>query len=233
MEINTSLLQDIHTYLLRIRSINEELEESPKRLKRLQQKVTTAEKALADHHTRIKSMKVAINDREVSLKANSEQIKKYKRDLDGISSKKEFDALNIEIAALEKRNSDLEDEGLTLMSQVEEAVEMIPELENTIATAKADYSKVEAEHLAQLPAWQARLTEAKQLLGEKKKLIPEEWIKPFERLLQNEGADALAVLSGRSCSACYTDITAQQYTKIMNGQIDVCKNCGKMLYLEK
>ena len=70
--------------------------------------------------------------KEVSLKANAEQIKKYKKDLNAITSKKEFDALNIEIAGLEKRNGDLEDEGLQLMTLVEEAAAKIPTFEQAI-----------------------------------------------------------------------------------------------------
>jgi uncharacterized protein len=232
MEQHTSVLQEIHTYLLRIRSVSEELDEGPRRLKRLQARITSAEKALADHQAKIKSLKVGINDREVSLKANAEQIKKYKRDLNGITSKKEFDALNIEIAGLEKRNSDLEDEGLQMMTQVEEAAAKVPEFEKNIAQAKADHAGFDQEHKAQLPSWQSRLDEAKKQFAEKKMLIPEEWRKILDRQELSEGADALAALNGRSCSACYTDVTAQQVTMISSGKVEACKNCGKLLYLQ-
>jgi len=232
MEQHTSVLEEIHTYLLRIRSVSEELDEGPRQLKRLQSRVASTEKALADHHTKIKSMKVSINDKEVSLKANAEQIKKYKKDLNAITSKKEFDALNIEIAGLEKRNGDLEDEGLQLMTQVEEAVAKIPTFEQTIKDAKANYAKVDAELKAQLPSWQNRLDEAKQQFAEKKMLIPEDWRKIFDRQELSEGADALAPLSGRSCSACYTDVTAQQVAMITTGKVEACKNCGKLLYMQ-
>ncbi|HMP17767.1 MAG TPA: hypothetical protein PKD72_12140 [Gemmatales bacterium] len=86
------VLQDIHTYLMRVRDVTEELEQGPRRLKRLQNKVVQAEKALEDHLAAIKALKVSIQDREVSLKANTEKIKKHKRDLEGNISKKEYDA---------------------------------------------------------------------------------------------------------------------------------------------
>ncbi|HQR07096.1 MAG TPA: hypothetical protein PLN21_09755 [Gemmatales bacterium] len=230
MEQYKSVLEEIHTYLLRIRSVSEELDEGPRQLKRLQSRVASTEKALADHHTKIKSMKVSINDKEVSLKANADQIKKYKKDLNAITSKKEFDALNIEIAGLEKRNGDLEDEGLQLMTEVEEAVARISTLEQAIKEAKANYARVDAELKAQLPSWQTRLDEAKQQFAIKKMLIPEDWRKIFDRQELSEGADALAPLSGRSCSACYTDVTAQQVAMITTGKIEACKSCGKLLY---
>lgn len=232
MEQPKSVLEEIHTYLLRIRSVTEELNESPRRLKRLQAKVATAEKTLADHHAMIKSLKVGINDREVSLKANTEQIKKYKKDLDAVSSKKEFDALNVEVASLEKRNNDLEDEGLQLMSQAEDAVAQVPALEQAISEAKTNFAKVDADHQAQLPAWKSRLEEAKQQYAEKKMVISEDWRRILDRQELTEAADALAALTGRSCSACYTEVTAQQVTMINSGKIEACKNCGKLLYLQ-
>lgn len=227
-----SVLQELHTYLLRIRSINEELDAGPRRLKKLQNKVAAAEKALADHLASIKATRVAINDRDVSLKANAELIKKYQRDLDNISSKKEFDALNVEIAGLKKRNSDLEDEGLQLMGQVEEANGKTAGFEAAIAQAKTDYTAAEADYQTQLPAWHARLAEAKKFAAEKRAMLDEKWQKPFERQEHNEGADALAALVGKSCSSCYTGVTAQQYALISSNMIEACKNCGKLLYLE-
>jgi predicted nucleic acid-binding Zn-ribbon protein len=225
------VLRDLHTYQLRIQSVTEELEEGPRRLKRQQNKIAAAEKALADHLAAIKGLKVEINDREVSVKANTDKMNKHKRDLDGISSKKEYDALNVEIASLKTRNVALEDEAFARMTQVEEMTAKVPTFEAAVAKAKDESAKAEAEHQAQLPAWQARLDEAKQIVQEKIKLLPEEWIRAFRRLEETQGADTLAPLTGRSCSSCYTEVTAQQFTMIKSGRINTCKNCGKILYV--
>jgi uncharacterized protein len=231
MDDYNPVLRDLHTYLLRIHSISEELEEGPRRLKRLQSKVAMAEKALADHLGAIKAIKVSINDREVSVKANAEKVKKHKRDLDGITSKKEFDALNVEIASLQSRNTALEDETFGFMTQVEDMTAKIPEFEAAVAKAKAEYAKIESEQTARLAGEEARLEEAKKLVEEKVKQLPEELVRAYRRLEDIQGAEALAPLNGRSCSACYTEITAQQYTMIKSGRINHCKNCGKMLYV--
>lgn len=231
MEQQPSILQELHTYLMRVRTVTDELEEGPRRLKRLLNKVTASEKALADHLNAIKAGKVAIHEREVSMKANTEKIKKHKRDLDTISSKKEYDALNVEVASLEKRNSNLEDEALQLITQVEEMTAKIPEFEQNVARTKAEHANAESEHRAQLPGWQNRLDDAKKQVTELTAKLPEDWLHAFRRIESTEGPDALASLSGRACSACYTDVTAQQLAVINSGNIQTCKNCGKFLYL--
>ncbi|MFO0816229.1 MAG: hypothetical protein U0796_23670 [Gemmatales bacterium] len=232
MDNYTTLLTDLHTYLLRIRSTMEELDEAPKRLKRNQNKIAAAEKALADHQNAIKLIKVAMNDRDVSLKANSARIEKCKRDLNNIMSKKESDALTVEIASLEKKNNDLADEGLALMTQAEEMTARIPTFEQAIVKARADLAAAETEQQQQLPAWNARLAEAKALVAEKISQLPPEWLKIFKRVELHEGADALSPLNGRSCAACYTEVTAQQYAMIQSGQLEACKNCSKLLYMQ-
>ena len=187
------------------------------------QRIELAAKGTFDpHHAR---------DAAVEEIEDAGQQNESERDLDGFSSKKEFDALNIEVASLEKRNNDLEEEALHMMTQVEERMAKVPEFEQAIAKAKADYAKAEEEHQTQLPAWQARLKEAKKVVAEKTSMIPEDWKKAFTRLETNEGADALASLNGRSCSACYTDVTAQQLAMITCGRVEACKNCGKLLYI--
>jgi len=226
-------LRNLHTNLLRIRTVTEELEGCPRQLKRLQQKTAAAEKALSDHLAAIKALKVAIHDREVSVRANAEKIKKHKRDLDSITSKKEFDALNVEVAALQTRNTGLEDETFTMMTRVEELNARSSEFEAAVTKAKEDYARTEAEHQAQSPSLLARLEEAKRFVETKINLLPADFIPTFRRLEHSEGADALAPLSGRSCSSCYTEVTAQQYTMSRSGRISTCKNCGKILYVEE
>lgn len=230
MENKTSVLQELHTYLLRIRSVTEEIQEGPKQLKRLEARVAAAEKALADHQTLIKTTKVAIHDREVSVQASRDKIKKHKRDLEGISSKKEYDALNVEIASLEKRASDFDDEGLALLTKVEELTAKTPALEQAIAQVQAVHAKAKAELEKHLPAWKTRLEEAKSLAAERTVLIPPEWRKLFIHIENCEGADSLASMNGKSCSACYTAVTAQQFSMISQGKIEACKSCGKLLY---
>jgi predicted nucleic acid-binding Zn-ribbon protein len=227
----TSLLADLHTYLLRIRTVTEELDDAPRRLKKLQNKVVAAEKALADHHAAIKTTKVAIHEHDVSLKANSARIEKCKRDLNNIVSKKESDALTIEIASLEKKNDDLADEGLELMAKVDEMTAKITEFEQAIAKAKEEHAAAVKEHEAQLPGWNNRLNDAKTQVATQLAQLPADWLKAFKRMEQSEGADALAGLNGRSCSACYTEVTAQQLAVIKSGSIEACKNCGRMLYV--
>ncbi|HMP17768.1 MAG TPA: hypothetical protein PKD72_12145, partial [Gemmatales bacterium] len=117
-----------------------------------------------------------------------------------------------------------------MMTQAEELQNKTGEFEAAIQKAKSEFARVQTEYQEQLPAWQARLTEAKTILQEKEKLLAPEWLKTYQRLVASEGAEALASLSGKSCSTCNMDVTAQQYSNLSVGKIESCKNCAKILY---
>ena len=38
-------------------------------------------------------------------------------------------------------------------------------------------------------------------------------------------------VQGRTCTACYTEITAQNYNDLLQGNFVICQSCGRMLYL--
>jgi predicted nucleic acid-binding Zn-ribbon protein len=53
----------------------------------------------------------------------------------------------------------------------------------------------------------------------------------YQRLVRARGEDALAPVQGRTCAACYTEITSQQFQDLMPGQLALCKSCARILYL--
>ena len=44
--------------------------------------------------------------------------------------------------------------------------------------------------------------------------------------------DTLSGVNGRVCMACYTEITSQMISELKREMFMLCKNCGRMLYLE-
>ncbi len=53
----------------------------------------------------------------------------------------------------------------------------------------------------------------------------------YERVVAGMGHDALAVVKGRTCTNCYTEITAQQSNELQQEMYMLCKSCGRILYL--
>ncbi len=60
--------------------------------------------------------------------------------------------------------------------------------------------------------------------------LPGEILERYRRLVKNHGADALAVLESRSCSACFTKLSPQDVVNVNVGKFVFCRACGRLLY---
>jgi predicted nucleic acid-binding Zn-ribbon protein len=225
------ILREIHRLRRHAKDLQEEIDRGPRQLQMQQNKVKAAEEARAQTQEAIKKLKVDNHEREVTLKATSAQIDKHERQLNECSSKKEYDALKSEIAADKAKCQRLEDEILRTMIDLDEKSARLPELEKTIQKTRSEAAEFERT-LAVLQAERSEmLQQAQRQLQEAEASLPEELRVQYDRLVGQRGEDALALVQGTVCTACYTGITAQSMNELRIGRFVVCKNCGRILYL--
>jgi predicted nucleic acid-binding Zn-ribbon protein len=63
-------------------------------------------------------------------------------------------------------------------------------------------------------------------------LLPQDIRQQYERMTKAMGADALASVEGKNCTACYTEMTTQLSHNLQMQQVVVCRSCGRYLYLK-
>src|SRR5262249_44512820 len=118
--------------------LQEEIERLPRLIKVQQGKVVRAEEALKQGQENLKKLKVANSEKEKSLKAKSADVAKYEKQRDEITGKKEYDALQHEIAAARQACTQLEDEILAGLMESDERTAQLPELEKAVKQAKSE-----------------------------------------------------------------------------------------------
>src|SRR5215467_1180486 len=100
-------LREIHRLRRFLRDLQTKIDEVPRRLKILQERVTFQEEQFRHAQETIKKLKVKAKEDEGTLKVINEEIGKYSRQLGNIMSKKEYDALQHEIAHGKKKTDQL------------------------------------------------------------------------------------------------------------------------------
>jgi predicted nucleic acid-binding Zn-ribbon protein len=226
-----ALMREIHRYRKNAKDIQTRIEQGPKQLKAQKDKVTRQEENLHKAQGELKHLKVETHQKEVSLKSTDEKTKKYEKQLGDIMSKKEYDALKIELAHAREQAGKLEDEILAVLSEVEEKTARIPELENNLKEGRAQMEQFVREYDERMARLAQEQKEVLQKLADVEATLPED-IKPhYERLTSLKGEDALALVENRTCTACYTEITPQNDNDLMRGLFILCKNCGRIMYL--
>ena len=124
--------REIHRLRRFARDLQEQIDRTPRQLQLRQAQVRRQEDLYKQTQEAIKRLKVAMHEKEVSLKAKHGQVAKHERQLQEAASKKEYDALRSEVAADKAACQALEDEILAALGESEEKAARLPELEQAI-----------------------------------------------------------------------------------------------------
>jgi uncharacterized protein len=231
MPSTAELMREIHRLRRFARDLKEQMDRAPLQLKAQQAKVVRQEEAWNSNSEAIKRLKVAIHEKEITLKTTHGQIAKHQKQLNEAGAKKEYDALQTEIAAARAKCSQLEEESLTAMGESEERTAKVPELEKAAKAAKEAFAHYEKESGTRLATLKQQLDETQAKVKEVEANVPKNVRSNFDRIVKGKGADAFAPVVDRGCGACRTEIIAQQYNELLMGAFVVCKSCGRILYL--
>ena len=226
------ILKELHRLRRNIKDLETKIEQAPRQLGIQQKKLAFQEEAFKAAQDHLKSLALQLRDKDGSVKATQQQIVKYKKQLDSAANKKEFDTLNAEIASEKAHISKHEDEMLAMMGESEEKSALIPEAEKTVKKARADFAQYEKDLQERLVRFAEEKARAMEELKTAEATLPEDVRILYDRHIAAKGLDTLSSVNGRVCSACYTEITSQMLSELKSEKFMLCKNCGRMLYLE-
>lgn len=229
----TELLQELHRLHLKIRDLRNEAEQGPRRLQKFRAKVEHHQKALHDAQELIKHLKVTMNEKEVSIKANLDAIARHQQQMNTASDRRTYDALRREIDNEKAANHKLEDEILEIMGQIEDRSRQLPELEKSLRQAQEEYQRASSDIVGRQKDLESQRNEALAALKQLEAQIPEEIRGTYVRLVNAKSAGAISAVVGRSCEGCNTEVTMQQYNDLLTNRLALCKSCGCLLYLPR
>lgn len=224
-------LTELHRLLLALQEVQEQIDRGPRQLKVRQQTVVQKQADLEAQKQKYKSLRMNADQKSLQLKSNEAKIGDLKGKLNQAQSNREFDIIRAQIEADTVANSVLEDEILDSLEKVDGAHIAIKKLEEEVAHAKSEESRITAEIAAALPGIQARQAELNTAIVSAETRLPDEIKTPYRRLVQAYGAAALAHVDGNTCTSCYVSLPPQMVMQVRSGQTMFCKTCGRLLYM--
>jgi predicted nucleic acid-binding Zn-ribbon protein len=224
-------LAELHRLLLASREVQDDMERGPRQLKARQQAISQKQAELETLRQKHKALRMSADQRSLQLKSNESKIGDLKVKLNQAASNREFDIIRAQIEADTVANSVLEDEILDALEKVDSAQIGIKKVEQDLAHAKAEETRVAAEISAAHPGFQSRQAELQKAIANAEARLPENMIVQYRRLAQAYGAGALAEVDGNTCSSCYVSLPAQMVMQVRDGHVMFCKTCGRLLYM--
>jgi predicted nucleic acid-binding Zn-ribbon protein len=221
-------LQDFDT---RMGYILSKKEEGPKKIERLEQRLTDVEMELAEETHQIDEFTRNRREMEQRIEDAESKLKKSNIKLSSIKSNKEYDAAMKEIDDLNKAKLILEEKAIILMEQLEaleakcaagreKAAEMKRQFEmdrdavtRSIKALEQDLHALEQERLSVSRAVDAAL------------------LKRYDTLRERRGGIAVSPVIQGVCQTCHIRIPPQEFNELIRGdQLMTCPHCARIIY---
>ena len=226
-------LAELHRLLLDSQEVQEQIERGPRQLKARQQAILQKLADLEVQKQKYKTLRMNADQKSLQLKSNETKIGDLRGKLNKASSNREFDIIRTQMEADTVANSVLEDEILDSLEKVDVAHLAIKKLEEEVAHAKAEETRVAAQISAAQPGCQSRLAELQSAVANAEGRLPADMVIPYRRLVLAYGPAALAQVDGTACNSCYVNLPAQMVMQVRDGQVMFCKICGRLLYMRR
>jgi len=226
-----AILRELHRLHRHAEDLRSQINRGPQTIKAHQEKTAKQEELLQQAQESVKKLKISLHEKEVSLKSQHQVIAKHEKQLNEASSRKEYDTLKVEIESDKKVCSKIEDAIIEVMSEMETRAAQIPEYEKAVNKGKEDTARIISDIQTRRNEFTDRLNETLKSIHEVEAGLPEDVRALYDRLVAAKGDSAMASVQDRTCSACYTEITAQSQNDLLQERLVFCKNCGRILYL--
>jgi predicted nucleic acid-binding Zn-ribbon protein len=149
-----------------------------------------------------------------------------------VSDPKQLQAMQHEVATLDRRISDLEDEELDVMERLEEAQARLEQLSSEVAEIENDGAKRLEERDAAVVELSAKEGEAR---AERDKLasdLPAELLALYDKLRAQLGGVGVGALHHGRCGGCQLNVGAADLARMAAAPSDEvmrCEECNRIL----
>lgn len=222
-------LQQIETETVTIQAM---LKGVPDKLDALDSKMEKFQQSVTAESGQIDALKKSCRSHESDEKMNLSKIEKKQERLESVKSNKEYQSLLKEIDELKAKNSQIEDEILVYLDQIEAA-------EKSIAAKKAEYSQLEKDIRTEKEAIALEAETGKQKIAEMltetetvSKMADPNLLKKFNQIKASRGIGIAGVINA-ICQGCNMNIPPQLYNDLHRWDtLQFCPYCERIIYIE-
>jgi len=203
------------------------------RLKEIEEELKNLEEEFSNKKQELKNTKKEKLERELHLKELEGKIKRHEDEKYKVKSKDEFEALEREIAILEKEKDKEEDCILELMEKEEVLSGVLPSLEKELKKKKESLVKEKEQikdKLEEVKKERENLITERENISSKIKSI---YYEQYERLRKMRDGLAVAVVKDGVCSGCNVKVSPSLIGQMKRGEVVYCEGCSRIIYLGK
>jgi len=172
-------------------------------------------------------------DKEKELQDEGRKAAEKRMKMAQIKNIKEMQALQREIDLIKQGNSQLEDELISVLEELEAEGNILKEKEEGLKAMEEEWRGKRQEAEAQLAELDQAVTEASKTRGETASQLNGDLIGRYELIFARRGGIAVVMASGGICQGCHMNIPPQLWNEIIRSdQLILCPSCHRILYYQ-
>ena len=216
----------------RIRTLQQEVDEIPKRKKQESERLQDSHAAVEQAKYDLKVAQVRVAEMEMEVKARNDKILALKQCQGQLKTNKEFQAYNLEIAKIEAEIDAYEARLIAAMDDVSPHKKTLAEKEAKLAEGQGTVDAYFAELDARLAEVQKELAESQATRVDAVKQVQPRALLYYERLGSRRWPVVVQLQADGVCRGC----NLQQPPSISqmvrrNQDMVTCQMCGRILYM--
>lgn len=207
------------------------LQKVPAQIEKLDQRLADFDRTMEKDRKVLEQLQKAYRTAEDTVQDNTAMMEKSQEKLRAVKTNKEYQSTLKEIDELKKKNSQLEDDMLAGLDEIETVQGRIAEREGEYETLVGDVTmqkeKVEAE-----VEGEKKLLEKLEKKKEKiKGTLEQSIIAKYDSVRARLGKLAVAKVIASICQGCHMNIRPQLYNELQRfDKLNFCPNCHRIIY---
>lgn len=231
MSSNVEKLLVIQDRDRKIKRLEQEIKDLPKRKQLIEAQLDAFRKAHDDAEDDIRKKSLEQKDLEAQIEQRQERIRKFRQQQFEVKNNDDYRAFEHQIATLNQEISDIEDRDLVLMEEIE-ALQKIRD--EKLASLKEEEKGVEAELVLFRQRSENIASELKELEENRAELandVDPAWLQRYERTFEHVGDYALVEVENNTCGGCHMKLPPQAgHDARRLDEMTLCMYCGRLLY---
>mgnify|MGYP001107468586 CR=1 FL=1 len=226
------LLEDLQELDLKADGTQARIQDALSEVEALDSRLQEARDAIEAKREELAALEEERKTLEENLATEHANITRSEANLKGITTQKEYQAVNKEIASARKLIGELEEQILQKTTRGEELKGELDAMESDTATLEENIVTQKAEVQARIDAEETTAAADVKIRDELVKSIPAGMLKRYEKLREVRRGVAVVEARDGGCLGCNMHIPPQMYNNLFRGEeLITCPHCQRILVL--
>ncbi len=234
MRKNLKLLDELQTIDLKIDGYKEERDSLQGEIAGLDAKIVESQRAITEKKEELALVAEEKAKLEEGIAVEQENIRRSEAHQKEIKTQKEYQAVSKEIAAAKKLSSELEDQLLQKIGQIDELNAAIASVEESLIALEQNVSTQKDEVQAKIGLLEKDIDCDMAARDEIVKGLPASVVRRYGLLREQRRGVAVVEAREGSCLGCNMQLPPQLYNTLFRGdELILCPHCQRILILRQ